>query len=127
LLPTPYAIYAGVASNVVTGSVVTSLNALKDNVTLAAGANLTITPSGNTLTLSAAGAGGSGIWAVNNNNAYYTAGGVGIGTSTPNGPLHVHSGGSVAPLFLSTGAGLKEQRDSLSKPIPDCSSRADRS
>ena len=105
LLPTPYAIYAGVASNVVTGSVVTSLNALKDNVTLAAGANLTITPSGNTLTLSAAGAGGSGIWAVNNNNAYYTAGGVGIGTSTPNGPLHVHSGGSVAPLFLSTGSG----------------------
>ena len=46
LTPSPYAIYAGTASNVIKGSVVTSLNNLKDNVTLAAGSNVTITPSG---------------------------------------------------------------------------------
>jgi hypothetical protein len=37
------------------GQVVTSLNGLKDAVTLAAGANTTITPSGNTLTFASAG------------------------------------------------------------------------
>ena len=36
-----------------TGQLVKSLNGLKDNVTLAAGANTTITPSGNTLTIAA--------------------------------------------------------------------------
>ena len=62
---------------------VKSLNNLKDNVTLAAGSNVTITPNGNTLTLASAGEGGCGIWSVLNNNAYYTAGKVGIGTNTP--------------------------------------------
>ncbi|RJP30477.1 MAG: hypothetical protein C4547_16620 [Phycisphaerales bacterium] len=37
------------------GQVVTSLNTLKDDVVLAAGGNVEITPSGNTLTISAAG------------------------------------------------------------------------
>ncbi|MEQ1605431.1 MAG: tail fiber domain-containing protein [Pyrinomonadaceae bacterium] len=36
---------------IATGQVVKGINALKDNVTLAAGANITITPSGNTLTI----------------------------------------------------------------------------
>ena len=40
-----------------TGQVVRSLNNLKDSVTLAAGSNITITPSGNTLTIAA----GSGL------------------------------------------------------------------
>ena len=44
---------------------------------------MTITPSGNTLTIASAGAGGSGIWSVNGNNAYYNAGNVGIGTAGP--------------------------------------------
>ena len=81
IAPMPYAIYANTASNVVPGSVVKSLNNLKDNVTLAAGSNVTITPNGNTLTLASAGAGGSGIWPANGNNAYYTAGKVGVGTT----------------------------------------------
>ena len=73
LTPAPYALYApnagvavsaatattasGVASNAVTApgiapaQVVKTLNALKDDVTLAAGANMTLTPSGQTLTL----------------------------------------------------------------------------
>jgi hypothetical protein len=83
---TPYAVFAttsGTASNLVNGSVVKSLNGLRDDVTLAAGTNMTITPNGNTLTLAAVGAGGSGIWSVLNNNAYYNAGNVGIGTTTP--------------------------------------------
>ena len=46
-------------SKIATGQVVTSLNSLTDNVTLAAGSNITITPSGNTLTI--AGAAGSSV------------------------------------------------------------------
>jgi hypothetical protein len=38
-------------SKIATGQVVTSLNSLTDNVVLAAGSNITITPSGNTLTI----------------------------------------------------------------------------
>lgn len=95
----PYSIYAlaaataataGSASNVVSGSVVSSVNALKDNVILQAGSNVTISPSGNTLTIASAGVGGSGIWSVLNNNAYYNAGNVGIGTTTPS--LYGHGG-----------------------------------
>ena len=46
-------------SKIATGQVVTSLNSLTDNVTLAAGSNITITPSGNTLTI--AGTAGSSV------------------------------------------------------------------
>src|SRR5689334_9455479 len=91
LLPTPYAIFAGSASDVVIGSVVKSLNTLKDDVTLAAGENVTITPDGNTLTIAAAGAGGTGIWSALDNNAYYNAGKVGIGTTTPANKLTVRT------------------------------------
>ncbi len=41
------------AGKIGTAEVVKSLNALKDNVTLAGGTNITITPSGNTLTIGA--------------------------------------------------------------------------
>ena len=41
-------------SKIATGQVVTSLNNLTDHVTLAAGSNITITPSGNTLTIGGA-------------------------------------------------------------------------
>jgi len=81
--PVPYATYAATASNVASGSVVTSLNNLRDNVTLSAGVNVTITPGPNSLTIASAGAGGTGIWEVSNNHTYYTAGNVGIGTSIP--------------------------------------------
>lgn len=47
------------ADNINSGQVVKSLNSLKDDVNLVAGSNITITPSGNNLTISAAG-GGSG-------------------------------------------------------------------
>ena len=94
LTPTPYAIFSATSSNVVNGSVVKSLNTLKDDVTLAAGSNVTITPAGNTLTIASAGAGGSGIWSVNGNKAYYNAGNVGVGTNNPANKLTLFTPGS---------------------------------
>jgi hypothetical protein len=44
-----------------TGSYVRTLNGLHDDVTLAAGANVTITPSGNTLTIAATGGSGASL------------------------------------------------------------------
>jgi hypothetical protein len=98
LTPTPYAIRAQAADTAATaadvspGTVVRSINTLKDDVTFLAGSNVTITPVGNALTIAAAGGGGNGIWSVNNNNAYYTAGNVGIGSSTPNHRLRLSGG-----------------------------------
>jgi hypothetical protein len=51
---------AGIAG----GQVVKSLNSLRDDVTLAAGSNVSITPSGNTLTIAAAGGVGGDVTAV---------------------------------------------------------------
>jgi hypothetical protein len=48
------------AANIASGQVVKGINNLKDNVTLAAGSNITITPSGNTLTIASTGGGGGG-------------------------------------------------------------------
>jgi hypothetical protein len=48
----------GLPLGIAGGQAVRSLNGLHDAVTLAAGPNVTITPSGNTLTLAASGAGG---------------------------------------------------------------------
>ena len=52
-------------SKIAEGEVVRSLNGLTDGVTLAAGDNVNIAPSGNTLTISAVGGGGGDITAVN--------------------------------------------------------------
>ncbi|MEP6809074.1 MAG: hypothetical protein ABI992_02435 [Chthoniobacterales bacterium] len=73
------------ADKFATNNVVKSINGLTDILTLAAGSNISITPSGNTLTLSATG-GGSSIWQLNGlGYPYYDgAGFVGIGTNNPN-------------------------------------------
>lgn len=81
----PYAIRslsAGTATSLANGAGVQSLNNLKDHVTLAAGPNITITPSGRTLTIEAAGGGGGGPWSLSGADTFYNAGNVGIGTST---------------------------------------------
>jgi hypothetical protein len=113
LTASPYAIFAGTASNVVSGSAVKSLNTLKDDITLAAGTNVIITPSGNTLTIASAGAGGSGIWNLNGATTYYNAGSVGIGTNNPalgarlevNGVTKVDGGGSGGYEYFHTPNG----------------------
>lgn len=50
-----------------------------------------------------AGAGGSGIWSVNNNDAYYTAGNVGIGTISPLPGIRLDVNGSAR--FTPGGSG----------------------
>ena len=56
------------ADQYVTGQVVRSVNNIADNVTLAAGNNITITPSGNTLTIASTGGGGG----INNQTSLQT-------------------------------------------------------
>jgi hypothetical protein len=49
------------SAKIAPAQVVKSINTLKDSVTLLAGANVSITPSGNTLTIAASGGGGGGV------------------------------------------------------------------
>ncbi|HQQ76613.1 MAG TPA: hypothetical protein PLB01_04605 [Thermoanaerobaculia bacterium] len=72
---------------------VTSLNALSGDLTLAAGTNVTLTPSGSTLTISAAGGGGGGG----------TVTSVGTGSGLTGGPITTTGTVSVAPLGITTG------------------------
>jgi hypothetical protein len=99
VLAAPYAMFAGTVSNVVSGAVVKSLNGLKDNVTLAVGANMTLTTNGNSLTF--ASTGGSGVWSLNGSSAYYNGGNVGVGTSTPASALEVNGLNGNALLYLT--------------------------
>jgi hypothetical protein len=57
--PTPNAIYASTAGTLPSGTVVKSLNGLQDTVTLTPGANISLTPSGNNIQISASGTIGS--------------------------------------------------------------------
>jgi len=60
------------ASKIASGQVVKSLNGFFDDVTLQAGANVTLTPSGNGLSISATGGGGSG-WSLTGNTGNTSA------------------------------------------------------
>jgi hypothetical protein len=74
------------SANIADGAVVRSLNGLTDHVNLAAGSNVTITPSGNTLTISA----GAGNFIVNSI------------TQQPGSNFNI-SGDGVAANFISSG------------------------
>ncbi len=67
------------------GQVVRSVNGLHDAVTLAAGSNVSLTPSGNTLTIAASGGGGGGLTlpfngSVSSSNAAFAATNTGSGS-----------------------------------------------
>lgn len=95
LTSTPYSFIAG---DLVDGAAVRSLNGLSDDVSLVAGTGMTITPSGNTLVLTATGGGGGGSdadWGINGNDMYsLPTGNVGIGTMAPDKNLHVVGSGT---------------------------------
>jgi hypothetical protein len=91
LTSSPYSIRAQTAGDVANGAVVKSLNNLRDNINLVAGANVTIAPSGNTLTISSTGPGGN-IWSLNGADTYYNAGDVGIGSPEPRHRLRISGG-----------------------------------
>ena len=106
---------AGTAASplgIAAGQVVRSLNGLHDAVTLAAGSNVTLTPSGQTITIAATGGGGGGggLSSVSH-DATLTGNGTG---ATPLGialPLSLHvDSGSIASLTNSgSGTGLNVQ------------------
>src|SRR3989440_2417327 len=88
------------AAKIASGQVVRNLNGLTDNVTLAAGANVTITPTGNTLTIAATGGSGSSL-AVKEEDGSPTVANV-TELRVSNGTLTNNGGGSVS---ITTGGG----------------------
>ncbi|MFN3872517.1 MAG: hypothetical protein ACK4R9_05915 [Ignavibacterium sp.] len=105
------------ANKISGGQVVKSLNGLKDNINLVAGSNVTITPSGNDLTISATGGssgiGGSGTanyiplftgnTTLGNSVLYQSGSKIGIGTTTPDYSLTINAN-------PTAGLGLKISR-----------------
>lgn len=145
LTPTPYAIYStkagtaatannvapssvtttGIADGAITGAkiapsqVVKSLNGLSDAVTLSAGANITLTPSGNNIQISSAGTGGggslpSGISAFSTNKhddnlltaGFSKAGKTSVGEAWVQGSVSNGPPGAAFPSTLWTGSEL---------------------
>ncbi len=88
------------------GNVVRSINGFTDVVAFAAGANVTLTPQGNTLIIAAGDSlnsgGGNSPWLDIGTGLAYTGGDVGMGTNTPKARVHSHQpAGSTTPGFYS--------------------------
>ena len=113
------------AADLAGGAAVKSVNALTDAVTLAAGSNMTITPSGNTLTFDASVSGGNtldqaydqggagvgrtiiadgGAVDIQGTGGLTVNGSVGIGTTSPGDPLHVVGTGTTGLQVEGDGA-----------------------
>lgn len=98
-----------VGSSIASGTVVKSLNGLQDAVTLAAGSNVSLGVSGNTLTINSTG--GASSWTVSGVNQYSAnTGNVGIGTTSPIARLHVSA---------ATGDALRVQQAGTTRLLLD--------
>jgi hypothetical protein len=127
MTPVPHAISASVAMeassavNVGNGAAVRSLNNLRDEVTLAAGANVTINTVGNSLQISAPAGGlnlpfsgsassSGSVFTIANSGAGPAGvflGRVGIGIATPSARVDIQASDNSNPLFTRrTGGGL---------------------
>lgn len=123
LTASPYSLNAqSVADGAVTASkisaaqVVKSINSLRDDVTLTAGDNVTITPSGNTLTIATIGGGGGGDITAVTAGAGLTGGGV-SGEVT----LSVATGGITSAMIADGavfGAKLADRSVTTQKIVP---------
>jgi hypothetical protein len=126
LVASPYCFMAkSVVDNAITtnkiadGQVVRTLNSLTDQVNLVPGANVSITPSGNDLVISATGGGGgvsgsgaagqvsfwNGTSSISGDNGLYwdnTNKRLGVGTTGPNARLRVESNEQFTGVFAST-------------------------
>lgn len=113
------------SADIGSNQIVKSINGIKDSVTLVAGSNVTITPSGNNLTISAAGGGGGGIsgggtanyvplfsgtTSIGNSVIYQSSGNIGIGTLTPTKKLEV-TNSDIIVHNLTIGRGPGDQID----------------
>jgi len=104
------------AADIGATQVVKALNNIRDNVTLVAGTNVTITPSGNNLTIAATstGVGGSGTTnylprftaatTLGNSAIFQSGTNLGIGTITPTSPLHLDVINSTAAIYSVNSA-----------------------
>ena len=107
------------ATKIANGEIVKSLNGLKDNVNLVAGSNVTITPSGNNITINATGGSGGTIGGTGTanylpiftnsttlgNSTLFDAGNrIGLGTTSPDFSFTVNS-------TPTSGLGLKVSRN----------------
>jgi hypothetical protein len=128
LTSVPYSIYSLnvpdgsiTSTKIADNEVVKSVNGLKDNVNLVAGSNVTITPSGNNLTISSTGGGGGTIGGTGTTNylplftnstnlgnsiLYQNSNKIGINNSSPNYALSINTepvGGLGLQLSRSNG------------------------
>jgi len=111
--PLAVASSAVTAAHIASGQVLKSLNGLKDGVTLAAGSNVSITPSGQTLIVSATpGGGGGDITAVNAGAGLAgggTSGDVTLAVATGGITSDMLAGGAVTKAKLAATGGTSGQ------------------